>query len=186
MPAPSFDTQALLEGCCFFGSYEAWERGRRALGRYLGGARHVMDLGCANGFVLHCLREWTNNLFVPFGVDVHEGRIEAARALFPEHAGNFTCANFAGMQWAARPYDVVMIPWFEWMHTGNFLGEVHAYLDRCPDTTAIFTLYDGEMQLWDGMATACHARFGDIKPVTRVGDVLGVVCAGRSPDHSVA
>jgi hypothetical protein len=142
-----------------------------------------MDLGCANGYLLFCLREWTENLFVPHGVDVHEGRIEAARALLPEHAGNFMCADFADLGWTARRYDAVMIPWFEWMRTGSFLGEVHGYLRRCPDATAIFTLYDGEMQLWDGMVATCRAQFGDIEPTMRVGDVLAVVCAGRSPDR---
>ena len=188
MGALPLDTnmRALLQGCCFVGSYEAWERGRRDLGRYVIGARSVLDLGCANGFLLRCLMEWTKSAFVPFGVDVIANRIEAARALFPEQAENFSCADFADLAWTARAYDVVMIPWFEWMRSGSFLARMSEYLRRSPETTALFTLYDGEMDLWDRMAAACRTHFGDIEPSTRVGDVLAVVCAGRSPDRVVA
>src|SRR5437016_855878 len=53
---------------------------------------NVLDLGCGNGALLKKIHE-ADPTSVPFGIDTNRGRIEHARELNPQFAGNFVWGN---------------------------------------------------------------------------------------------
>jgi len=84
--------EALLRGSCYGSSYSDWESARRFICAALGPGS-ILDIGCANGFLLHCLARWSGLALEPYGIDTSEERLGAARALFPEHARHFARAS---------------------------------------------------------------------------------------------
>lgn len=78
----------------------------------LGGAvGAVLDLGCGNGARLNEIRA-LNPQIVPYGIDVDPGRVQHARALFPEHEDNFVAGDPLGDDrlWSAgRRYTLALV-----------------------------------------------------------------------------
>lgn len=80
--------EKLLKNSDFDGTLEEWEAQRRFLTSAFDRDGSVLDYGCANGFFLRSLQEWTRKNLDPYGVDSNPERIEMARDLFrstPEH-----------------------------------------------------------------------------------------------------
>lgn len=89
-------TLSVLNGSCVFAepfvredSLMAWEKSRRFIVEALHGDGTIVDYGCANGYLLRCLQEWSGSRLEPFGVDNHPGRLNQARAMFPSLAHHF-------------------------------------------------------------------------------------------------
>jgi len=56
----------------------------------------LLDVGCANGFLLECLVEWASErgiALVPYGIDQGAKLIEIARQRLPAHKSNFHVGN---------------------------------------------------------------------------------------------
>ena len=56
----------------------------------------MLDVGCANGYLLKCLLEWGSERglrLVPHGLDIGRRLIELAKERLPEFAGNFHVGN---------------------------------------------------------------------------------------------
>jgi SAM-dependent methyltransferase len=80
-----------LNGSCVNGpTIEAWEDARS----FIAGAIHrsgtILDIGCANGFLLRSLQEWSNHALEPFGMDASKSRIRDTAAFFPDRSRQFT------------------------------------------------------------------------------------------------
>lgn len=83
-------TLRLLEECHFHtDDFKYWEEERAFIAQAINQDGSILDIGCANGFLLRCLEEWQHHKLVPYGVDRDELRIGQARKLFPQFAGNF-------------------------------------------------------------------------------------------------
>ncbi|MBP9816507.1 MAG: methyltransferase domain-containing protein [Candidatus Pacebacteria bacterium] len=74
-----------------------WEKGRKPIAGiidHLTDAEKetvsVFDYGCANGFLLRSLQEWSTHEIEPYGFDLKKERITAARELFPTQHKQFT------------------------------------------------------------------------------------------------
>ena len=52
-----------------------------------------LDVGCANGFLLRCLLEWSEYDIIPFGIDNRAEVIALAKELLPEYADHFQCVS---------------------------------------------------------------------------------------------
>jgi SAM-dependent methyltransferase len=50
----------------------------------------ILDIGCANGFLLRSFQEWSGHVLTPFGVDLNESFIEQAKSLFPQYKDHFS------------------------------------------------------------------------------------------------
>jgi SAM-dependent methyltransferase len=86
----------------FSGGRERWRREREPILDAIGGDGDILDVGCANGYLLHCLVRWgleRGFRLVPHGVDMGPRLIEQARLWHPEFAENFYVAN----AWDWRP-----------------------------------------------------------------------------------
>lgn len=80
--------EKLLRECHFNKSFEAWKEERESAAKLMKRGGKILDFGCANGFLLACLKEWSEKELECFGLDSDPHAIERARNLFPEGAEN--------------------------------------------------------------------------------------------------
>jgi SAM-dependent methyltransferase len=66
-----------------------WIANRKPIVNAIDGDGTFLDIGCANGFLLACLIRWSKHQITPYGIDVDENSIQAARDLLPEYASHF-------------------------------------------------------------------------------------------------
>lgn len=85
-----YGERELLRGSHFDGSFADWEAQRRTAAGFITEPGTVLDFGCANGFLLACLREWTalGEKLEPYGIDTDTERIAEARKIFSDDHGD--------------------------------------------------------------------------------------------------
>ncbi len=76
-----------------------------------------LDIGCANGFLMRCLQEWSGHRLIPFGIDRNPALVRRAKALFPAYAGHFILADLVDQPdlrklWPRRRFDYIY--WNVW------------------------------------------------------------------------
>lgn len=76
-------------------TYVEWEEKRKFIADLIETNGTILDVGCANGFLLRSLQEWTGRKLTPFGFDVLPSLISDAQELFPEHENNFAALDVA-------------------------------------------------------------------------------------------
>lgn len=82
---------------CYFSADEPikkWEIARNFISETIKSNGAILDIGCANGFLLKSLQSWTGCDLVPFGVDILEKNILNAKNLFPDQQNNFVTLSF--------------------------------------------------------------------------------------------
>lgn len=84
-----FSNKELIEGSFFEGSQEEWEHQRRWIADAIDRDGTILDIGCANGYLLKSLEQWSDHELEPFGVDVDDRSIKAFKELFPDKEANF-------------------------------------------------------------------------------------------------
>lgn len=79
-----------LNGSCVDGpSFETWRRARSFIASEIHRPGTVLDIGCANGFLLRCLKEWSDHALTPFGIDSSAGRARDIARFFPSQGDHF-------------------------------------------------------------------------------------------------
>lgn len=84
----------------FHGGPERWRREREPILDAVTADGDIVDVGCANGYLLLCLVQWAAERgcrLTPHGVDIGPRLIEEAKARLPQFAANFQVAN--GWDW---------------------------------------------------------------------------------------
>jgi SAM-dependent methyltransferase len=89
---PHFKT--LIEGSHVSGSdpqslLEHWIENRKPIINAIDTSGTLLDIGCANGFLLACLQFWSQRQITPYGIDIDASSLEVARDLLPEYANHF-------------------------------------------------------------------------------------------------
>jgi SAM-dependent methyltransferase len=80
----------LINGSSFSGrQIETWEKARRFIGGFINKDGKILDIGCANGFFLLCLREWSGRKLQLFGIDKKKEAIEEAKKISGRRTKNF-------------------------------------------------------------------------------------------------
>ncbi|MBN1592033.1 MAG: SAM-dependent methyltransferase [Candidatus Coatesbacteria bacterium] len=80
----------------FLGGEARWRPERELVLEAVGKDGDFLDVGCANGYLLECLRNWAAAKGIrlnQFGIDIGKGLIDLAKARLPEFAANFWAAN---------------------------------------------------------------------------------------------
>ncbi|NBS41679.1 methyltransferase domain-containing protein [bacterium] len=86
----SEEPRALIEGSHVSNcDFREWEHERRFLASTIHRDGSVLDIGCANGFFLRSLQEWSGRKLDPYGIDVDAHGLDAAREMFPNEADHF-------------------------------------------------------------------------------------------------
>lgn len=86
----------------FSGGPERWRAEREPILDAIEEDGEILDLGCANGYLLWSVVEWARERDItlePYGLDVGPRLIERARCRFPKHPANFSVGN----AWDWRP-----------------------------------------------------------------------------------
>jgi 16S rRNA G1207 methylase RsmC len=71
------------------GLLEHWVENRKPICGAIEKPGTLLDIGCANGFLLACLKLWSEHQITPYGVDIDAGSLEVARGLLPDYASHF-------------------------------------------------------------------------------------------------
>ncbi|MDB4984722.1 MAG: hypothetical protein JWM20_901 [Patescibacteria group bacterium] len=85
----------VMEYNCSSGTYEQWEGKRKFIAGAINGDGTILDIGCAGGMFLKSLQNWSQFELVPYGIDIDESYIEAAKNLFPECPDHFAVRGLA-------------------------------------------------------------------------------------------
>jgi SAM-dependent methyltransferase len=83
-------------------TYAQWEAQRRLIADCMDQPGAFLDIGCANGYLLQCVRRWTAERGVAielFGLDISARLIALARARLPSYADQL----FVGNAWDWAP-----------------------------------------------------------------------------------
>jgi SAM-dependent methyltransferase len=78
------------------GSYEDWVRLRIPIAECVQQPGAFLDIGCANGFLLECLLDWTRRKAVPiepYGLDMSEKLLTLAKLRLPDYGSHLFAAN---------------------------------------------------------------------------------------------
>ena len=79
-----------LNGSCVDGpSFETWKHARAFIASAIHRPGTLLDIGCANGFLLRCLTEWSDHELTPFGIDSSAGRAGDTGRFFPSQRDHF-------------------------------------------------------------------------------------------------
>ncbi len=88
------NVKSLIEGSHVSGGnleelLEHWVENRKPICSAIEKPGTLLDIGCANGFLLACLQLWSEHQITPYGVDIDAASLEVARDLLPEYASHF-------------------------------------------------------------------------------------------------
>lgn len=86
----------------FGGGPERWRAEREPILDAVERSGSLLDVGCANGFLVECLRSWGAErglALVPFGLDLSPDLVELARRRLPDFRSNF----YVGDAWSWAP-----------------------------------------------------------------------------------
>lgn len=82
--------RSLLDNCHYHGPFHDWEDERKFIVQAINQDGAILDIGCANGFLLRCFQAWTSFKLVPYGIDPDEKLVKEAQKLFPGCQNNFS------------------------------------------------------------------------------------------------
>ena len=83
-----------MEGSyCFSNEFNQWVMARFFISETIHKDGTILDIGCANGFLLRCLKEWSEYNLNPFGIDKNKRLIKESKRLFPDISGHFIMKN---------------------------------------------------------------------------------------------
>lgn len=97
-------------------TYEEWVRLRIGMSELITQSGSVLDIGCANGYLLECLLQWTAHkgiAITPYGLDIGAQLVAQARERLPDYAANM----FVGNGWDWQPPASSGIQRFDYVRT---------------------------------------------------------------------
>jgi predicted O-methyltransferase YrrM len=79
----------LIESCHVHGAnIQVWYDQRHFVSQAIHKPGTLLDIGCANGFLLKCLLEWSTHELVLYGIEFDKQRMEVAKTLLEPFSNN--------------------------------------------------------------------------------------------------
>lgn len=179
--------RVLVEGgSVFSATFRDWEAMRRPVTAAIHQPGTLLDIGCANGLLLRCLLAWSPHALIPYGIDIDQQRLAAARELLPPFAQNFAQIALHQLDAAALAQDGLpptydFVFWNVWDEL-DFLADWHwNYFERALGVLGaggrlILGFYDHDPSRIQAQLGQLIRRLGP--PVGQIGPVhSGVVFA---------
>jgi SAM-dependent methyltransferase len=83
-------TRQVLNNSLFLGeTFQEWKGERFYITAAINSNGKILDIGCANGFLLRCLQEWSYYALESYGIDINREFIEETEKFFPSQKENF-------------------------------------------------------------------------------------------------
>ncbi len=124
--------RVVVEGSCVYGaSFARWYEMCSFIANFIDRPGTLLDIGCANG-LLTCLMSWSRHHVVPYGVDVDEAAVRAARLLLPEweaHVGQVALGDLQRLHTAGLPAMSDFVYWNVWDDVDFTISWRFAYLE---------------------------------------------------------
>jgi SAM-dependent methyltransferase len=108
---------SLLTGSHYGSTFGQWCSARRFISKTLKGCGSILDVGCANGFLLRCILEWCNYEITPYGIDIDRNLLEQARVLldpYQEHLAELSLYNLDTLEVVGLPISFTYVYWNVW------------------------------------------------------------------------
>lgn len=133
----------LIEGSCVSNirngykvlpEYQEWKKHREFIAAAIHKSGTILDIGCANGFLLLCLQNWTDKKLVPYGIDTNYSAVSDARRLFPRQRRNFVnigVAELAKPREYGLPSKLDIIYWAVWDNFQFSIKENRKLVSEC-------------------------------------------------------
>lgn len=129
------DTKKLrevLEGSCRYGgTFESWKEDRHFISEAIHHSGTILDIGCANGFLLRCLQEWSAYTLIPYGIDIDDERLSKTSLFFPflqNHFAKLSIRQLALLSDANLPLKYDFVYWNVWNNIDFVNEEEQEYL----------------------------------------------------------
>ena len=108
----------ILRGSCVKGAtFQDWYDHRFPLVNAINRSGTILDIGCANGFLLRCLVEWSEHTLEPYGIEPDEALSERCKDLFLDQKDHFATLPLQRLSQAERvglPRQYDFVYWCVW------------------------------------------------------------------------
>lgn len=142
---PVKDYTKLMRGSGFLGNYLEWEQARGLYLKLIEKPGKILDLGCANGFLLDFIIKSKKFNLIPFGVDLNEDLIKIAKELFPKYSANFVTQDINDFK-SEEKFDYILA-YFPFFKKKDFLKRLYSMLKN--GGRIIIALYDEKANEFD-------------------------------------
>lgn len=108
-------TRLLLEGSHFHSqTFDNWVAQRYFITKAIHKSGTILDIGCANGFLLRCLKEWSSYKLEPYGIDSDSSLIKQAKEIFHLQSTNFIVKDISEFKGDGLPTQYDFVYWNVW------------------------------------------------------------------------
>ena len=148
----------LLKGSHIFGdavNYDYWYNHRYPITKAINRSGTILDIGCANGFLLRSLLEWSEYELIPYGADIDNQLLEQCKAMFPgleHHFVNLPLHRLDEAASAGLPAQFDFVYWNVWddfyfddKHYDGYLDKAYAAVKG--SGRLILGFYDGNLDV---------------------------------------
>jgi hypothetical protein len=112
------DEKRILEASCMSDcTLEIWVQHRKFITEAIHHSGSILDIGCANGLLLHSLMEWSSFDLIPYGIDNNSEALTGIAELLPgceHHFANLSILDLEQLSTKGLPSQYDFIYWNVW------------------------------------------------------------------------
>lgn len=170
-------TEWWLNESDFYGTIDKFKLAREPFNHFIAQGDKVLDIGCANGFLLYMLQQWRQDDFIPYGIDIDSSRVDIAKKLFFSSPTHFSVQNMYSFNWGTEHLDVIIAPW---SLESSFPHSLKAYKKTFPFSKLLISLYDDEKENFNLMRNHTKDLFYNYEiEEIEVPNMTKIMCIGN-------
>lgn len=131
----------LLDNSFFPGAtFNNWTNRRFFITKSINTSGTIFDIGCANGFLLRCLQEWSQYTLEPYGIDINRKCIMQAKRLFKHQHGHFMSGSVKSMWRLSESLFPAQFKFIYWNVWDNY------YFNNQEEVSALISVFERVME----------------------------------------